>query len=116
MHAWIPLERERARCSTELERLEAVSLVVCGGPATTDWWHTQTMRAVGAARERLLRAEAACCTAATALGQAKLQRRVLEKLEERFARAAMERRASRLRSELDEANAAARAVAIERAP
>ncbi|HEY1428989.1 MAG TPA: hypothetical protein VGF18_05410 [Candidatus Tumulicola sp.] len=108
LHAWVPLERERARGAAELERLEAVARQPCGDPATTGWWQMQTARAIRATRERLERAQKDCEHAAAAVSEAKRGRRVLEKLEERFARAERERRARAQTRDDDEANTLAR--------
>jgi hypothetical protein len=112
LQAWIALERERVRSIALLARLDAGLFASCGGPAATGWWQAQTALAIGAVRERLAATEKACRCAQVELHEATLQRRVLEKLEERWTQAEDKRRARLQHREDDEANRLACAASV----
>jgi hypothetical protein len=103
---WFPLERERLRYVQTLTLAEGASFEACGGPATTDWWQIRMAHTAQTMREWLRDVEARQHVASAALQEAKLQRRVYEKLEERFLLAERHRRERRERYECEEANAA----------
>jgi hypothetical protein len=107
---WFPLEGERLRCVHTLARAQAASFEACGGAATTDWWQMRMLHAAQTMRASLRDVEARQHLASAALQLAKLERRVYEKLEERFLRAERNRRERRERYECEEANAAAHTV------
>jgi hypothetical protein len=112
---WFPLERERLRYVQTLALAEGASFEACGGPATTDWWQIRMAHTARTMRESLRDLESRQHVASAALQAAKLQRRIYEKLEDRFLRAERHRRERRERYECEEANAAMQ-NAIRRAP
>jgi hypothetical protein len=107
---WFPLEGQRLHCVQTLARAEGASFEPCGGPATTDWWQMRMVRAAQTMSESLHDVEARQRIASVALQAAKLERRVYEKLEERFLRSERRRRERSERHECEEANAATRTV------
>jgi hypothetical protein len=111
---WFALERDRLRYVQTLALAEGASFEACGGPATTDWWQIRMAHTTLTMRESLREVESRQHVASATLQAAKLQRRVYEKLEDRFLRAERHRRERRERYEREEANAATQ-TAIRRA-
>jgi Flagellar FliJ protein len=82
----------------------ATGPAAAGQYAVIDWCALHAAAALKAARERLHRCIPAWEAARNALCTARLERRVLEKLEERYERAKRLRRARRESADIDEGN------------
>jgi len=106
------IERERAQRVAELQGIERTSFARDAAPgpapagqyAVIEWCALHAAAALEAARERLHRCIPAWEAARLALCAARLERRVLEKLEERYERAKRLRRARRESADIDEGN------------